>query len=102
MQAFIRGTLVVLTLLAIPALADPAQKPAPAAATDEVLTLKAGSQKKLTVLGITRVALGDPDIADVDLIGDSTVRIDGKKAGETKLLIWTGEVRKAYRIVVQK
>ena len=102
MKPFIRGTLVVLTLLAIPALADPAQAPAPAATAEEVLTLKAGSKKTLTVPGVTRIALGDPDIADIELIGDNSLRIDGRKAGETNLLIWTGSAKKAYRIVVQK
>ena len=102
MKAFIRCTLVALTLQAVPALADPAQKPAPAASADEVLTVQAGGKKTLTVPGVTRLALGDPDIADVELIGDNTVRIDGRKAGETKLIIWTASKRKAYRIVVQK
>ncbi|HEX8706098.1 MAG TPA: pilus assembly protein N-terminal domain-containing protein [Myxococcaceae bacterium] len=102
MKALIRGTLVALTLVAIPTLADPAQAPAaaPAANAEEVLTLQAGTLKTLTVPGITRIALGDPDIADVELTGGDALRIDGRKAGETKLLIWTGSVRKAYRIVV--
>jgi len=101
MKPFIRGTLVALSLLSVPSLAEPAQAPAPAAA-EELLTIQPGSSRSLRVPGVTRVALGDPDIADVELTGDNTLRIDGRKAGETKLLIWTGSVRKAYRIVVQK
>jgi len=39
--------------------------------------------------------------ADIQLTGNNGLRIDGLKAGETKLLVWTGEKRKAYRIVVE-
>ena len=103
MKALIRGTLVALTLLAVPSLADPAQAPAPAASGEKVLTLKAGGKKTLSVPGVTRVALGDPDIADVNVnLEDDTLLIDGHKAGETKLIIWTASKRKEYRIVVEK
>ena len=101
MKAFLRGALVALSLVSIPSLADPAQAPAPAAA-EEVLTVQAGGSKTLQVPGLTRVALGDPDIADVEVSGGNALRIDGRKAGETKLIIWTTSARKAYRIVVQK
>jgi pilus assembly protein CpaC len=100
MKALIRGCLVALTLLSVPGLAEPAGKPKQEA-SEEVLTVKAGNSKPLSVPGVTRVALGDPDIADVKLTGDDVLRIDGRKAGETNLLVWTKEGRKAYRIVVQ-
>lgn len=59
-------------------------------------------QKELEIVGVTRIALGDPDIADVELQGAHVLQLKGVKAGETKLLVWTvGEKRKAYRIVVQ-
>jgi Flp pilus assembly secretin CpaC len=102
MKAFIRGTLVALTLQALPALADPAQKPAPAAAAEEVLNVPSGGEKTLTIPGVIRIALADPDIANVELTGSDVIRVDGRKAGETKLLIWTNSERKAYRVVVKK
>jgi hypothetical protein len=40
-------------------------------------------------------------ILDVNLAGDDVLRIDGKKAGETVLRVWTGKARKECRIVVQ-
>jgi Flp pilus assembly secretin CpaC len=95
-----RCALVALSLCSIPTLADPSQKPAPQA-EGELLSLRAGSTQALEIVGVTRIALGDPDIADVELQGDHVIQIKGVKAGETRLLVWTGEKRKAYRIVVQ-
>lgn len=100
MNPFIRSTLVVLSLLSVPAFASPPAVPAPAAA-EEILTVKAGNARTLQAPGVTRVALGDPDIADVEVTGDDVLRIDGRKAGETQLIVWTPKGRKAYRIVVQ-
>jgi len=100
MKRFARGTLVALALCSVPALADPPRKPTPQAA-EETITVRAGNSKSLEAPGVTRVALGDPEIADVEVTGDKLLRIDGRKAGETKLLVWMGEKRKAYRIVVQ-
>jgi pilus assembly protein CpaC len=100
MTSILRATLVALSLLSAPGLASPPEVPAPAAA-EETLTVRAGGAKTLSVPGVTRVALGDPEIADVEVTEGDELRIDGRKAGETKLLVWTGKVRKAYRIVVQ-
>jgi Flp pilus assembly secretin CpaC len=100
MKPFVRSTLVALTLLSVPALADPPKKPAPEA-KEEVITVRVGNAKAMRVPGMTRLALGDPEIADVNTSGDEGVRIDGLKAGETTLLIWTGKSRKSYRIVVE-
>ncbi len=39
---------------------------------------------------IKRVAVGDPEIADVSMIGDRQVLITPKKTGATSLLVWSG------------
>jgi pilus assembly protein CpaC len=104
MKPFIRSTLVALSLLSAPGFASPTKAPAPPAApeaVEETLTVKAGNVKPLSAPGLTRLALGDPEIADVDITGNDVIRVKGLKAGETKLFVWTGEARKAYRIVVQ-
>jgi pilus assembly protein CpaC len=101
MKRFARGTLVALVLCSVPTLADPPQKQPTPQAAEETITVRAGNARTLEAPGVTRVALGDPEIADVEVTGDNVLRIDGRKAGETKLLVWTGEKRKAYRIVVQ-
>jgi pilus assembly protein CpaC len=100
MKHLARCALMALSLCAVPAFADPTQKPAPQAA-EETITVRAGNAKSLDVPGVTRLALGDPEIADVELTGENVLRIEGLKAGETKLLVWTGEKRRAYRVVVQ-
>ncbi len=102
MKRFFRGTLVVLSLLSVPSLAEEPTKPAPAAAAEELITMRAGTSKTLTVQNLTRLALGDPEIADVKVLGDNAIRIDGLKAGQTVLLLWTGNTRKPYRVVVEK
>lgn len=101
MKHFVRGTLVVLSLFSIPALSEPSKAPA-AQASEETITVRAGNVKVLNAPGLTRLALGDPDIADVTTEGENVVRIEGRKAGATTLLVWTGKTRKAYHIVVEK
>lgn len=102
MKHFVRSTLVVLSLLSVPALSEPSAKAPAAKGSEELITVRAGNAKTLKAPGMTRLALGDPDIADASIAGDDIVRIQGIKAGETKLLVWTGKTRKAYRIVVEK
>lgn len=100
MKHFVRSTLVALSLFSVPVFANPPQQPAPVA-TEETITLQVGGTKELQVSGLTRVAVGDPEVADIDVEGGATLRIEGRKAGETILVVWTGEGRKAYRLVVQ-
>jgi pilus assembly protein CpaC len=101
MKLFVRSTLVALSLFSVPAFANPSPQSAPAAAAQETITLRVGEAKELLVKGLTRVALGNPEHADVDVSEGGTLRIQGLKAGETTLLVWRGKERKAYHIVVQ-
>lgn len=100
MKHLVRSTLVALSLFSVSVFASPSQKPAPAAA-EETITVRVGGTKDLQVPGLTRIALGNVEFADVKAMGDDVVRIEGLKAGETTLLVWTGKGRKAYRVVVQ-
>jgi pilus assembly protein CpaC len=63
-----------------------------------------GTQKDITVDGtIRRIAVGDPDIADVRTVGSSEVLILCVAEGQTTLLIWLdGGKRLSYLIKVQK
>lgn len=69
--------------------------------TDETLTLKLGETRALSAPGVTRVAVGDPEVSDIRVEGAGTLRVHARKVGETVLMVWTPEGRKAYRIVVQ-
>lgn len=100
MKHFVRSTLVALSLFSVPAFANPSQKPDPAA-VEETITVHVGSTKDLQVPGLTRIALGNIEVADVKTAGGGIVRIEGLKAGETTLLVWAGKARKAYRLVIQ-
>lgn len=68
---------------------------------DETLTLKVGETRPLSFPGVTRVAVADPSISDIRMGEGQKLLVQARKAGETTLLVWTGEGRKAYRIIVQ-
>jgi pilus assembly protein CpaC len=101
MKALLRSTLVALSLFSVPTFAEPPQK-SPPELKEELITVRAGNSKKLELVGVVRIALGDPAIADVSTLGGNIIQVDGKKAGETKLIIWVGSARRVYRVVVEK
>lgn len=68
---------------------------------DETLTLKVGETRALSFPGVKRVAVGDPEVTDIRVEGAGELRVQARKAGETVLLVWTAEGRKAWRIIVQ-
>ncbi|AFE03257.1 hypothetical protein COCOR_00076 [Corallococcus coralloides DSM 2259] len=96
------GTLLLSTLPAgarEPAARAGDSKELPAA--DETLTLKKGAKQVLTVQGMSRVALGDPSIADVKTTGKDGVEVSALAKGTTTLIIWGADgKRRTYRIVV--
>lgn len=66
------------------------------------LDLAVGAQKVLTIPGIQRVAIGDPDICDVKVNGNSQLRLIGVHKGVTTLIVWkTGGARLEYTIHVR-
>ncbi|MFP2927404.1 pilus assembly protein N-terminal domain-containing protein [Pyxidicoccus sp. 3LG] len=82
---------------------DKSTKAPAAAQQDEVLALKKGGAHRLRVKDLSRVALGDPEIAEVELSEDDSLRITPRKAGETTLIVWSGEKQalRTYRIIVR-
>lgn len=70
---------------------------------EQVIHLGTGVQRPLTVPGtIQRIAVGNPDVADVQPLGSSEVLITGVDEGRTTLLIWRrGESRLSYIIDVR-
>lgn len=79
-------------------------KPAPAAPAEETLTLKKGGTHELKVKGLSRVAVGDPEVADIQAPGNDVLKLSGQKAGETTLLVWSGDKQelRTYRVVVRE
>ena len=83
---------------------EPGQAPKESqTAAAEVLELKAGAQKRLNVPGMSRVAVGDPAIADVSVLGGSSLEVKGVSEGKTSVIVWTkvGEKR-SYEVHVRK
>jgi len=67
------------------------------------IALGVGTQKVVTIPGITRIALGDPSIAEVKTIGNNQVLIIGQNEGKTTLLIWKSSgQRVSYLIAVRR
>jgi len=69
----------------------------------DTLNLGIGTQKVLTVPGLSRIAVGDPSVADVKTVGNNQVLVVGAGEGKTTLLIWqSGGRRKSYAVSVKK
>ena len=78
-----------------------AKKPATVTAEQEV-SLKQGEK---TVIGpitkLSRVAVGNPDVADVTTIGDEKIQVVGKTEGKTTVRVWTLDgTKKSYSVTV--
>lgn len=72
---------------------------APAGADIE---LTAGSAKVVKKIEMEKVAIGNPDVADVKQISDDELLITGKSAGSTSLIVWKKNGRKDISMVVVK
>ncbi len=57
-----------------------------------------GMQQTLHIPGLTRVAIGNPSVADVTLAGGDLL-ILGKEKGRTSLTLWAGE-KETTRVIV--
>ena len=80
--------------------------PAAAHAQSEggTFSLGVGQQKVIQVSNVARVAIGDPDVADVKQVGGGNeLLITGVGEGRTSLLVWQANDRRiSYAIVVRK
>ena len=50
--------------------------------------------------GLSRVAIGSPEIADVQLLSAREFLLVGKKPGSTTLLVWSANGRQEYIVTV--
>ena len=67
------------------------------------LSLGVGTQKVVSVPGITRIAVGDPAIADVKTIGNNQILVIGAGEGKTTLLVWKSSgQRVSFLVSVRK
>ncbi len=68
------------------------------------ISLGVGQQKVIQVSNVARVAIGEPDVADVKQVGGGNERlVTGVGEGRTSLLVWrNNDTRLSYVIVVRK
>jgi pilus assembly protein CpaC len=67
------------------------------------ISLGLGIQKVINVPNIARIALGNPDVADVRPLGQNQVILLGKAEGRTTLLVWKASgARLSYLLNVTK
>ncbi len=68
------------------------------------ISLGVGQQKVIQVANVARVAIGEPDVADVKQVGGGNeLLITGVGEGRTSLLVWrNNDTRLSYVIVVRK
>jgi len=64
---------------------------APASRLPPELTLVVSQARVLQIAGISRVAIGDPAIADIKTVGTDELVITGVGTGKTTLLVWTSD-----------
>jgi len=92
--------MVTRTLLAVAVLFVPL---AAMAAPDPTIQLGVGTQKVLSIAGgVSRVAVGDPNVADVKPVGSSQMLVIGGQIGRTTLIVWKSNgARISYQLVVR-
>ncbi len=105
MRRVFGAVMVALALAGTGALAeDKAAPPAQSASPKEgdTLTIKKGETKTFVFTNVTRVAVGDPEIADIEVNATDKLTVKGSSKGKTTLLVWTGDKKRhSFLIDVQ-
>jgi pilus assembly protein CpaC len=69
----------------------------------ERVVLTAGRSTVLTTdFDITRIAVTNPEIADAVVVKPREVLVDGKAPGTVSLIVWGGDTRRHYDVVVDR
>lgn len=64
-----------------------------------IVNVPVGETKAFTSPGISKIAVGDPTIADVRATGDDQLEIIGQSEGATTLLVWTKEGTRTSHLI---
>lgn len=73
---------------------------APAAMAATPLSVSINESRYVQEAGLSRVAVGNPAIADVQLLSAREFLLVGKQAGSTTLLVWSANGRQEYLVTV--
>lgn len=66
----------------------------------DILNVSVNGSRYMEDSGITRLAVGNPDIADIRLLSNNDYLVVGKRAGSTSLLVWSNNGRQEYNVYV--
>ena len=64
------------------------------------LSVSINESRYVQEAGLSRVAVGNPEIADVQLLSAREFLLVGKKSGSTSLLVWSANGRQEYLVTV--
>ena len=85
-----------------PAAQPPAAPPAQEAAQFPRVQLTAGRSTVITTtFDVSRIAVTNPAVADAVVVAPREILVDGKGAGTVSLIIWGGDTRMQYDVVVE-
>ena len=73
---------------------------APAVMAATPLSVSVNESRYVQEAGLSRVAVGNPEIADVQLLSAREFLLVGKKSGSTSLLVWSANGRQEYLVTV--
>ena len=73
---------------------------APVAMAATPLSVSVNESRYVQEPGLSRVAIGNPEIADVQLLSARDFLLVGKKPGSTSLLVWSANGRQEYIVTV--
>jgi len=74
---------------------------APARENPVTVAVQVGGQEVLDIApGVTRIALGNPQVADLSVLGGRRLRILGMTAGTTDIYLWRGDAVERLRVSV--
>ena len=71
-----------------------------AAEAPERLTVGAGQSRTVTLYGLQRAAIANPEVADVVVASSSELLLVGKQTGTTTLIVWSSMGRQTYQVEV--
>lgn len=94
--------LAALTVMLAPSVGavQTGQRPAPAAPVERLVLVGGKSLVVETTFDVERIAITDPDVADVLVVQPRELLINGKKAGTISLFVWGAGRRVEYELVV--
>ena len=92
-KSFVAGLLLILFIVA-----SPVQTLAAEAAAR--MAIGAGQSRTITMYGLQRAAIANPDVADVVVVSSSELILVGKQTGSTTLIVWSGAGRQNYLVEV--